>query len=569
MRRHRLIPVVAILALVLSFLGSNTQAVKASPGITLRILSRHDTTITSATKAAFLDSPLAKQYEIDDLQFYGGLPQQWVGIIENLASRELNIDVGWGGGPTLFDQLNELELLAPLSKAETVSVVNALPDKIGGIALKRFNSEGQAMWVAAAISSFGFTTNSQTLSRYNLPAPEKWSDLASPTYAKLLPATPVIGTADAPRSTSNTRMFHIMLQANGWDKGWNILTRLGANARIYDTSDAVREGCISGELGAGTTIDFYGYTAVAKTGGICKYVIPPGESIINGDPIALMKDAKNADAAQAFIQWVLEIDKGQQIWLNPEINRLPIDPGVFDTAAGQGRPDLRAAYEEAIEQIGIDFDDALALNLEQTMMAYFHATITEAQSTLQRAWKMMVDAKDSGEITEAKFNELVEKLGNPQYLTFRDPNSGQQTTLTIEYAIEINQQMVSPSFLSEMTDEWVKGANARYQAVMDELLGVPPTTTVTTTPTTITTSTAPTAPTSVTTSISTSPVSTTTAPTTTATTTYTTPTTPTTTRTTTSEAVAGIEPIWGVAVIVVIVVVALIVVAMRRRSKTS
>ncbi len=457
-------------------------------GVVLRVLTRHDTTIQREAKNAFLKSDLAKKYGVTDIIFYSALPENWRTVIDSMAARGQNIDIGWGGGPTLFDELMSIGYLEPLTDPELLQLVESeLPDSIGGVPTKRFQ-DGQLMWVAAAISSFGFTVNTELLERYGLPTPKHWADLANETYALRLPAEPLVGMADAPRSTSNTRMYQIMLQAYGWDEGWQIITLMGANARIYDASDAVREAVIRGEIAIGLTIDFYGYTAEYLTNGKARYIIPEGESIVNGDPIAVIKGTKNKEAAEAFIRWVLSVE-GQKVWLNPEINRLPINPKVFDTPEGQERQDLKSAYERAVENIGIQFDDELARSVVHSLRQFFTSTITEAQQELREAWVELVRAKYEGRINQAQFKEFIRKLASPLELKFEDPETDETVSFTLEYAQSINDKFKDPQFTSTIKERWKEAARQRYLSVLETVktITAPPETSPTTTTTTTTT----------------------------------------------------------------------------------
>ncbi|MEM0014648.1 MAG: hypothetical protein QXX81_03190 [Zestosphaera sp.] len=91
-------------------------------------------------------------------------------------------------------------------------------------------------------------------------------------------------------------MYEIILQAYGWDEGWKVLTTMAANSKVYSGSADVREGVIIGEVDVGITIDFYGYTAHYQNPD-CKYIIPAGETIVNGDPIALLATSRYPEAA--------------------------------------------------------------------------------------------------------------------------------------------------------------------------------------------------------------------------------------------------------------------------------
>jgi len=387
----------------------------------------------------------------------------WVDTI----TRTGDIDIGWGGGPVLFDIVHREGLLTPLTSDEVSGVLEDIPDEVSGVPMMR-RDDGAVYWVGAAISSFGFTTNIQYLEEENLPEPSMWIDLANETYAVTLP-TPSVGTADATKSTSNTRMFEIILQAQGWQGGWKLLTLKGANSRIYDRSESVRDGVIIGEIAVGTTIDFYGYTAQLENPGICKYILPKDGTIVNADPIALLTTSPNAEAAQSFIAWVLS-PEGQKPWLSPKINRLPINPKVFDTPEGLERADLKEIYDLTHEALVIPFSDDLSISYEYSLMYFYHATLVRAQLKLTDTWMELTQAEFDGEITHAQFLELVDKLSDPHLLEFNDPVSGGTATFTEGYAQSINEKMMTDStFRTQMVDEWMEAAEERYDSVLAEL----------------------------------------------------------------------------------------------------
>jgi ABC-type Fe3+ transport system substrate-binding protein len=431
--------------------------------VVLKIITRHGTDITNDAEKAFLKTEYAKRYNIVDIQWIPAGPTLWVNII-NMSG---DIDAAWGGGPVLFDTVYAAGLLAPLTSTDVQAVLDEIPDEIVGVLVKRYN-QGQVYWVGAAISSFGFTINTQYLEDMNLPKPKTWADLANETYAVTLPS-PSVGTADATKSTSNTRMFEIILQGYGWEDGWKILTLKGANARIYDQSESVRDAVMNGEIGIGTTIDYYGYTAQLENPGICEYILPEDGTVVNGDPIALLQTSPNKAAAQAFIAWEISTE-GQKIWLNPNINRLPINRGVFDTPEGQERSDLESIYNRTLEALVLPFSDDLALSYEYSMMWYYHATIVRPQLKLVEAWLQLTIAKEGGRITQQQFADFVNRLTNPALLTFTDQATGQTETFTQEYAISINEQIgTDPTFRTEMVSELQSAAEARYDSIVQEL----------------------------------------------------------------------------------------------------
>ena len=463
-----LIIIIAIAVIGVAFSVYFTITRRKEKGIVLRVITRHGYDILEKAKISFLQSDYAKKYGIKDIMFMSVDPSEWIDIIRESAQQPgRGIDVAWGGGPTLFDLLAREGLLAPLESEEVLDVVKDLPKEIAGSSMIRYSSEGKIIWVAAAISSFGFTINKDFLQERNLPIPQAWRDLANETYAITLPS-PCIGTADPTASTSNTRMFEIILQIYGWEEGWKVLTLLAANAVIYSESGLVRDAVMRGDIGAGTTIDFYGYTAQLKKPGICIYIIPKDGSIVNGDPIALLVTSEHPDAAQAFIAWVLSVD-GQKIWLDEDINRLPINPKVFDTPEGRKRADLKDSYERTIKSTTIQFSEELALSYEEAMRWFFHATLVKAHSELQETWRALAIARLQGKISREDFLKLIDEMANPLKFKFKDPN-GEWHTFTMEYAQSINEKLLKdPEFRIKLVNTWRDAAKERYAKVLEEL----------------------------------------------------------------------------------------------------
>jgi len=454
--------------------GSSGGGSTATKGITLVIVTRHDATIQYLAQELFLKSKIAKEYHITNLKFIKVPEALWPEYIKQGA------DVGWGGGPTLFDDMYKMGYLAPITNKSVLDLLGKqIPKTLAGMPMIR-EDNGKVYWIAAALSSFGFTVNKVQLKKWNLPFPHKWEDIATPQWAR---DPPQYGIADPTRSTSNTRIYQIILQAFGWDKGWRIMTLIAANSKVYEASDAVRDAVINGEIAAGNTIDFYGYTAM-KQNPNCVYVIPQGESIVNGDPIASLKYSKHPKAAQAFIYWVLT--EGQALWMSPEVNRLPINPTVFNMTitkeyaqalfngkyAGekyaQARPTLLKAYKFTLSSKGIPFNDAEALATVNSLQYYFKATLVDVNGPLHQAWMAIVNAYKSGKITEQQFKELENELTAP--IQFKDPDTEKMVTFTEDYAKKINDKIATnAAFQSQLMQEWRNAAQAKYNKVLQDL----------------------------------------------------------------------------------------------------
>lgn len=432
--------------------------------VVLTIISRHPTDILLKTRDLFLRTDIAKEYNIKDIKTVVIPEGLWKQYIQSGQA-----DVAWGGGPTLFDGLYLEGLLAPYAADFLLEAVSQIPDELAGSPMKRVGEDGKIYWVAAAISSFGFTVNHKRLKDYNLPVPRKWRDLSSPTFGKPLVdfGEAAVGIADPTQSTSNTRMYQIMLQAYGWEEGWRVLTLLAANSVVYSGSSDVRDAVIRGDIPVGITIDFYGYTA-KQVNPDCEYIIPEGESIVNGDPIALVKNSKHPEAAQAFIAWVLT--DGQVVWLDPSINRLPSNPKIFDTPEGEEREDLHQAYKSTLKTEGIPFNETLAGSYVTVMQWYFKSTLVDVNDYLKKAWIAILTKYFRGELSDEEFKKLARQLG--QVLEFVDPSTGEKVKFTEKYAISIQQKFLTDAaFRDAVTSAWKKAAIEKYESIAEAVGG--------------------------------------------------------------------------------------------------
>ena len=423
---------------------------------TLTVVTRHDTTIQAAFSTAFLSTPRAIELGITDIVFLQATTDEgWKKLLQDPSK---SVDLAWGGGPALFNTMNNWGLLKAVDNTTLIDYINAnVPDTIAGAGMKLNNTSGELIWVANAISSFGFTVNHDFLDQHGLPVPHTWEELASPTYY-INPSVKAISMGDPPLTTSNTRIYQIILQAFGWEEGWSIMTRMGANSGIYPGSVDTRAAVVQGEVGIAMTIDFYGVIAVDENPN-CEYIIPEGQSIVNGDPIALGVNVDDQEAAEAFLEYLFSAD-GQSVWLTEGVNRLPVMESAFWTPFGQTKESLYVLYNSTLDNDGIDFNETEATDLLDVTIYYFHNTITSKHTLLRQTWGEMVTQLRDGDINETYFNELVVDLGTVNF--------------TYEEAFTINEEFISnPLDAAEYESAWRSFAGAKYNAIYQALAGEP------------------------------------------------------------------------------------------------
>ncbi len=429
-------------------------------GVTLTILTRHDVAIHAAYEDAFLATEFAQENNIIDISWKTQQASFWDNVIDAGG-----IDILWGGGPTIFDQMQREGYLGVMDSALMLEALSRVDDEIAGTDMKRVNTDGDVVWVAAAISSFGFTVNHAFLDAHGLPTPNNWTHLASPIWGSLLPAK-TIAMGNAPKTTSNTRIYEIITQGMGWDAGWVTMARMAGSARMYQGSVETQAAAENQDVGVAMSIDFYGFSTQANNPD-CEYILPEGESIVNGDPIALCYNTEQQALAEGFIDWVLTAE-GQSVWFTPGVNRMPVIVEAFETPVGLLQIKLKALYDQTLNNAGIDFNDTLSLAMNSAFTSYFEAVLNDAHDELTAAWAALCAAYDDGEgtITLGQFNAFAAQMGAPVTVDV----DGTAETFTVEYAQEINDQMYSDdTFFYDMQTAWTAAAIVQYAQMIFDL----------------------------------------------------------------------------------------------------
>ncbi|MFQ6089697.1 MAG: hypothetical protein ACE5K0_12470, partial [Candidatus Methanofastidiosia archaeon] len=112
--------------------------------------------------------------------------------------------------------------------------------------------------------------------------------------------------------------------------------------------------------------------------------------------------------------------------------------------------------EITVSNQGIEFSDELALSYEAMLKTYFEAVFDKPHKELKEAWAALIMARSTGAITEAKYNELLLKLGKP--------------LVTMKEAQELNDRILKDSaFANEKSLEWAEAKKKIYLEVLSEV----------------------------------------------------------------------------------------------------
>jgi spermidine/putrescine-binding protein len=194
-------------------------------------------------------------------------------------------------------------------------------------------------WFGASLSGFGIVTNERARGVLGLPAARRWSDLADPRLAGWISA------CDPRASSSALSIYETILQALGWERGWAVLMQMSGNTRTFLGSSAASVVEVGmGDAVYGVAIDSYGQAQVGYYGAQnVSFVLPQGETVINPDSIAMLKNPPHAEIARHFLEFVLG-RPGQLLWMLPKgatggathavINRMSVCPALYLELAG-------------------------------------------------------------------------------------------------------------------------------------------------------------------------------------------------------------------------------------------
>lgn len=241
----------------------------------------------------------------------------------------IGVDLFFGGGTDPYIELKHQGMLVPYRVPD--DILNELQTHLNGVPLY----DEDYMWYAATMAGFGIIYNKVVLERLGLPEPNTWEDLAQPQVFSW------VGSADPRKSGSVHMAYEIILQAYGWEHGWQIVTALGANVRGFASNAAQTPKDVAlGEVAYGLAIDSYAWAQVREAGEeMIGFIMPEGLTLVNGDAIGMLKGAANPSVAKQFINFVLS-EAGQKLWLlrqgepdGPqgfELSKFSVMPALYD-----------------------------------------------------------------------------------------------------------------------------------------------------------------------------------------------------------------------------------------------
>lgn len=210
------------------------------------------------------------------------------------ASGGKNLADAWfGGGVDSFIAAGEEGYLESYRSPEA----EMIPDEYK-------SSDGY--WTGLSLVAVDLIVNTDVLKEKNLPLPKTWLDLGNTDYKdELIMSNPTIS------GTNYAVLFHL-IQIYGEEAGWDLIQKMDANIPFYTKRGAAPPNkAAMGEVAIG--IDPYDIGVQIVAQGYPVVSVFPEEGVPGFiAPIALMKGAKDMEAAKAFIDWCLS-KRGQEV----------------------------------------------------------------------------------------------------------------------------------------------------------------------------------------------------------------------------------------------------------------
>ncbi len=251
-------------------------------------------------------------------------------------------------------------------------------------------------WHGLALSGFGIVYNNEVLAELGVESPQGWEALCNPQmFGKLALVNPA-------QSGSVTTAFEAILKNLGWKKGWQVLRRAAANARYFSASSLKPPADVSqGDAAMGICIDFYGRyqsQAVKSSGGGERvgYIDPPSATMIDPDPISLLRGAPNKAIALRFIRYCMT-PEAQALWQfsAEEEHQDGLGPDTFDLRRMPVRREMYSKYMDRMVDKVNPYETAKPApypdrNMRTFIAPLFSAMAMDYHHELVEAWGAII-----------------------------------------------------------------------------------------------------------------------------------------------------------------------------------
>lgn len=361
-----------------------------------------------------------------------------------LEGRE-RIDVYWTPSIRNFLALKRAGLLVPPG-LDTAG----LPQHMGDAPL----SDPEGYFLATETAGYGLFVDTERLARLGVPLPIVWRDLTDPRLQGevALPVPSGVGYAHM--------LIDQLLQAQGWEQGWNLWREIAANSRLIGArGNFVTEEVSSGRAAVGLTMDFFAASTLAtskESGSGDKRFIYPQQTAFNPAHVAILARTAQQEAARRFVEFLLS-ERGQTLLFDPTLRKLPVRPSVYvEAPEGVNNP-----FELDLE---LNYDPERGLARRALNELLFDAAITHHHEALSRAWSLLRELGEGRD--EAERSELAEIRALLSALPLEEPVSGSGLALSCQRQW---QNGASDAQCTAAVEQWESFFAGHYEQALDRL----------------------------------------------------------------------------------------------------
>ncbi len=347
---------------------------------TLTIVTSYPPDTTNTFKTAF-----EKKYPGVEVEMLKKKTTAGIKYLQEITDNN-TADMFWASAPDAFEVLKGDDLLVKYDVK-----VKGIPEKVGSFPI----NDPQGYYKGFAASGYGIMWNTRYLKAKKLPIAKEWSDLKDPIWHGH------VGMSAPSRSGTTHLTVETVIQGMGWEAGWAEWKAIAGNFKtVTERSFGVPDGVNSGQFGAGIVIDFFGLSSQAS-GFPVEFSYPQVTTLVPAN-IAIVKNAPNQKAAEAFIEYILS-SEGQELLLDPKIRRLPVNPKTYAKAPS----DFPNPFEDKSIGAAVKFDLALSKGRYNVVNSLFDVMITYRLDDLRAATKAVQEAEAAA---SGKSNSEAEAL---------------------------------------------------------------------------------------------------------------------------------------------------------------
>jgi len=157
---------------------------------------------------------------------------------------------------------------------------------------------------------------------------------------------------------------------------------------------------VSGDAVAAMAIDFYANAKIADIGANnLGFVLPPSQTVLDPDPIAILKGAPNKKAAGRFVEFVLSAEAQKLLMLSkkdkdgPKISflgRMAVNTETYKLTAGR----RINAYNPFEQKSFLKVDLTEVAKTKRVINDLIGATMVDTHKDLKRAWSVVLKSKN-------------------------------------------------------------------------------------------------------------------------------------------------------------------------------